>query len=118
MAKRFEFPLTSFSPALTMACAKIAVWELLSVRGYNPGTPQGELLKTRYDQAIGWLKDVAAGKATPAYPDQTTRDGFNPQQQPFVEAPAQGGIGLADGSSLGGTFTRAGAVGPPKSRGW
>ncbi len=123
LGTRFDLPLTSYGNDIILATCRIAAYLVLSgPRGFNPGAQDAEAFLLSHDRAVSWLKDVASGKATPAFPATVDAAGFNPQQQPFALAPAQGSIGVSDGSfaseSEDDSFVAVGTVGPPRSRGW
>jgi phage gp36-like protein len=64
---RFTLPLMAIGLDLTRACAIIAAFDLLSVRGLNPDqSASDENVKKRYDDVIAWLKLVAAGTVVPS----------------------------------------------------
>lgn len=60
----YALPLKSWSSELTEAVCKIAAYELMSVRGYNPEGDGGNL-RARYKDAIAWLTDVSKGAVAP-----------------------------------------------------
>lgn len=64
LAVAYDLPLSAWGVDLTAAVCKIAAYELLSVRGFNPdGADQN--VRTRYEDALRWLDQVAAGRAVP-----------------------------------------------------
>lgn len=67
LANRFQLPLSQVGADIKRACVNIAVYDLLSVRGFSAGTNDAEQLRLRYQDSIDWLKSVAAGKVTPQY---------------------------------------------------
>lgn len=69
LRSRFTLPLTAWEQDLRRACAVIAAWDLISVRGYSPDDDPA--LKARYDAIIKWLEGVAAGKITPSVTDSS-----------------------------------------------
>lgn len=61
---RYSPPLTAWGTDLTEAVCHIAAWTLLShVRGASPDDPAMMAIMKSHDDAITWLRDVAAGKA-------------------------------------------------------
>ena len=70
LRSRYQLPIVSSSPDLTRVTVAIAVYDLLSRRGFNPDGSD-ENVRLRYNDAIGWLKDVAAGRASPDLVDST-----------------------------------------------
>lgn len=63
MRSRYTLPLTGYGDDLKSAVCRIAAYELLATRGYNPGAGGDESLESRHDKAVTWLKDVSAGRA-------------------------------------------------------
>lgn len=79
LAKAIDLPLTSWSEALTMHVARIAAYGIMLRRGFQPEGVDALIVKMR-DDAIAWLKMVAAGTVEPPGggdpdPDPTTPDG-------------------------------------------
>jgi phage gp36-like protein len=73
---RYTLPLVSFGVDLKQAECKVAAYNLLAVRGYNPSGAD-ENLRLRYEDAVRWLKAVAAGDITPAIVDSTASEDLN-----------------------------------------
>lgn len=115
LSRVFNLPLRTFGVELSRACAVMAAWDLLSVRGFNPDTPQGGLLKQRYDDVLTWLDKIAVGRVKPAWPDTKTESGLDPTKPAFVLAPSQGGIGI---TGAGCDNQPVGTPGKPRQRGW
>lgn len=63
MRSRYALPLTGYGDDLKRAVCAVAAWDLLSTRGFAPQGGADEAVQTRYESAIGWLKDVSAGRA-------------------------------------------------------
>lgn len=102
LRSRFTLPLVAFGEDIRMHCAAIAVYILLRTRGYNPAEPDDDMVQTGYDQAIAWLKDVAANRATPDVTDSS----------PGSPAPgARGGAPRVESNSQRGWFRRDGKGG-------
>lgn len=64
LAGRYDLPIVAWGIDLSMAVAKIAAYELLSVRGFNPDGEDTNVRK-RCEDAMRWLADVASGKISP-----------------------------------------------------
>lgn len=100
----YKLPLSSPYPiALVEAVCRIAAFNILSVRGYNPEGDAG-MIESRYQAAMKWLQDVGAGRAAPL---MVTADqgGTTNAGGPFVVQPM-----FSDSDGL--------VVGSPSSRGW
>ena len=104
LASKFQLPLVSSGQDLAEAVCKIAAYNLLGSRGYNPELGGDVVLRARYDDAIRWLEGVSAGKISPAITDSSG----GPAQVggPFVLSPVQ--------SSYDGTLVAS----RPQPRGW
>lgn len=60
---RYDVPFTAWGMDVRSAVAKVAAYEILSVRGMQPGASQAdENVRDRYKDAIAWMKDVSAGR--------------------------------------------------------
>jgi phage gp36-like protein len=57
-------PLATWGPELEKAVFKIARLELLEQRGVDASNPADEMLVKSYDDAIRWLRDVQASRAS------------------------------------------------------
>jgi phage gp36-like protein len=71
LRSRFELPLLAWGSDVTGACAKIAVYEIMRSRGFNSARGSDERIKEAYDEAIKWLVDVSAERATPNVTDSS-----------------------------------------------
>jgi phage gp36-like protein len=72
LRSRFELPLVAWGSDLTGCCAKIAVYEIIRVRGFNAARASDETIKDAYDQSIRWLVDISNQKATPNVTDSAS----------------------------------------------
>lgn len=108
IGSRYDLPLVSFDKSVTIAVCSIAAYNLLARRGFAAGAADAENVRQRYEDAIGWCKDVARGLALPGVTTTTgaASAAVDSQNAPFV---VQTTINQSDGSFL---------VGPPTSRGW
>ena len=66
LAGRYALPLTAWGADLRWAVAAVAAYNLLAGRGFNPqpGTAD-EQVRMRFEDALRWLRDAAAGRVTP-----------------------------------------------------
>lgn len=61
---RYDVPFAAWGVDVRSAVARVAAYEILSVRGMNPNASQAdESVRDRYRDAVAWMKDVAAGRA-------------------------------------------------------
>lgn len=65
----FALPLSDWGVDIRRACAVIAGYNALAVRGFNPEGETG--IVKRYDDTIAWLKMVAKGAIRPSVTDST-----------------------------------------------
>jgi phage gp36-like protein len=59
-------PLIQIDPSITQKCCEIAIWYLITARGYNPQKTAEAMFEKRFEQALAFLKDCANNKARPA----------------------------------------------------
>ena len=55
---RYPLPLLAWPSSFTFHCAKIAVYILLSARGYNPDSGADPLWKRDYEKAVDWGRGI------------------------------------------------------------
>lgn len=70
LRRRYTMPIISWSEDVTAHCARIAVENALTARGFSPNGPD-EILITKADQARKELESIGAGKSTPNIVDST-----------------------------------------------
>jgi phage gp36-like protein len=68
LAARYPLPLISWPSSITEYTCRIAAWNLISGRGYNPavGNEGDQNLKARYDDAIAQLTMIQKQQRHPA----------------------------------------------------
>jgi phage gp36-like protein len=59
---RYALPLTAWGTDLKMSVCKIATYEVMSVRGYNPAAGSDVNYLNRHLEAMAWLKGVSRGE--------------------------------------------------------
>lgn len=57
-------PLVSWGEDLKQCVAKLLAYELMRLVGYNPETPGNSVWRDGFNDAMGWLRDLAAGRAS------------------------------------------------------
>jgi phage gp36-like protein len=77
LRSQYKLPLVAWGADLRRHVAMIAAWDILSTRGFNGDAPANDIFLQRYEQALGWLKDVSRGVVSPNIVDSTPplRDG-------------------------------------------
>lgn len=63
LRSRYTLPLVTWGSDLKMAVAKIAALYVLTKRGFDPSSPADQAMVKGHDDAIAWLRDVAADRA-------------------------------------------------------
>lgn len=101
---RFVLPITTHGGDLADAVCRIAAFNILSRRGYNP-EGNADQVRLRYEDAIEWLKGVSTGRITPALTDSSSSTSGGGKGGPFVVAPRYDANGSFD-------------AGPPVPRRW
>jgi phage gp36-like protein len=77
-----QMPFTAWGVELNDCCARIAVYQLLSVRGFNPASAADINIRNRYLDAIDWLNKV---QRQAIHPNVTPTQNASPQTtQPLV----------------------------------
>ncbi len=65
-AAGYVLPISAWGDDLRLAVAQLAAWDVMTTLiGINPETPGGAVWMTRRDEAMSWLRDVAAQKIVP-----------------------------------------------------
>jgi phage gp36-like protein len=78
---RFQLPLVQVGEDVKRACAILAVYDLISARGFNPeGTASEANFRLRYQDTIKWLERIADGRAEPDVTDSSSgaHEGYSP----------------------------------------
>lgn len=66
LGKRLVLPLISWGNDLRRKVGDLAQFNLLSRRGFRPGSGNDAIAEKRYDDAVRWLRDVSNGIVVPA----------------------------------------------------
>lgn len=73
LRQQFTLPLIRWGGDITRACAIIAAWDIIRVRGLKPGeNPEDNAIYLAYKEVLRWLELVAAGKVAPDVVDSDT----------------------------------------------
>jgi phage gp36-like protein len=72
LRSRFLLPLTAWGSGIRRLCAKIAVYDLMVVRGFNASRAGDEQIQAQYDDAMQALRDFSNEKATPDVTDSSS----------------------------------------------
>ena len=72
LRKAYTLPIVGTTGDLTRAVCMIAAWDILSAQvGFDPESAQNGVWRLRYEDAIRWLTDVAAGRIDAGLTDST-----------------------------------------------
>jgi phage gp36-like protein len=73
LRQQYVLPLTRVGQDVREACAIIAAYRVLSVRGLKPGeNPEDQSIRIAYEDTIRWLEKIAAGSVSPDVDDSDT----------------------------------------------
>lgn len=79
---RYSLPLLAWGFSITEATCRIAAYNVLSVRGFNPAVGGDSNIRSRYEDAMKFLDKVQRQQA---HPDLTPQPDNSPSHdQPFV----------------------------------
>jgi phage gp36-like protein len=94
LRSRYKLPLVAWGKDITLLCARLAVYQLVVVRGFNAARAGDDQLEKQYDVSMATLKDIPRNAYTPDVTDASSGAG------PGVSAPA-GSAQVFSGSSRG-----------------
>jgi phage gp36-like protein len=102
LRRQYFVPLTAWGDDLRQAVCAIAAWLVVSARrGFNPELGGDQALRTNYEDAVAWLRAVAAGEIAP--------EGLTPRPPGDSGEPSGGGvIVISDGEAAVVTEPRRG----------
>jgi phage gp36-like protein len=64
VSSAITLPLSEpYDPNLVKANAVLAIWDLMSVRGFNPDSSTDKAVRMRYDDAMKWLTAISENRA-------------------------------------------------------
>ena len=72
LGSRYTLPLTAWESDLRMNCARLAVYQLMVVRGFNSLRAGDEQLLEQVQIVRGWLKGISAGSIVPRVTDSSS----------------------------------------------
>lgn len=99
LGARYELPLRSWGSDLRRHCAKMVVYDLVTVRGFNPSRPGDEQIRLGREDALTWLAHIANGKIVPRVVDSSSG---------ATEGTVSGGVQVSSFESRGYTSDRNG----------
>jgi len=69
-------PLQSWGESLTLQCARVAVWNAVSFRGFQPEGPD-QAIRDNWKAAIRWFERIGAGTLSPPDVVDSTPDEYD-----------------------------------------
>lgn len=102
LENRYNPPITMIPDSLKLAVANLAVFIVIKKKGIRPNSDDDITIREGHTDAIKWLQDVAAGRAT--LPSQETASA--PQDGPDVLSDMERGWDQTQGVFGGGGGTR------------
>lgn len=85
LSLQYDLPISVWGRDLTRVVCHIASWDLMCRQGYDPDTASNKLIRQRYEDALQWLRDVAAGRLSPPEIVDSTPD-VPPPGEPLIHA--------------------------------
>lgn len=92
LGSRYVLPLAAWESDVRMHCARLAVYTLIVVRGFNPGRAGDEQLRLQREDAIAWLVRVSNGSVVPRVTDASAG---------ATEGKVSGGVHVSSNESRG-----------------
>jgi phage gp36-like protein len=65
LRSRYRLPLSDWGQEIVEITVIIAVWHLMSRRGFMPSAGADTVIRQRYDDALNWLNRVGRQEITP-----------------------------------------------------
>jgi phage gp36-like protein len=107
LRSRYKLPLVAWGEDIRLLCARLAVYQLVVVRGFNAARSGDDQIEKQYDVSMSTLKDIPKCSYSPDVTDSSSN------AAPGVSAPAgtaqvfsnrSRGYFADDRSSIGGPF--------------
>lgn len=108
LRSRYKLPLVAWGEDIRLICARLAVYQLVVVRGFNAARAGDDQIEKQYDVSLATLRDIPPAKYSPDVTDASS------EAAPGVSAPAGTAQVFSDSSrgyfaddrhSFGGPFT-------------
>jgi phage gp36-like protein len=107
LGARYKLPLSAWGADVSMMCARLAVYLLISVRGFNANDPGDAQILEAHDMAERWLSRIAAGNLAPQVTDSAAQGAGHVSGGVMIGSNSTRGYQDADGLEGGGAFTGA-----------
>lgn len=102
-ASRYVLPLTAWGADVRRHCACMAVYTLLSTRGFNPDRPGDQVIIDRNQNALDWLKRISNGSVAPQVTDSSSAPAAG-KISGGVKVSSYGSRGYSAADGTGGAF--------------
>lgn len=79
-------PLQMWDSSITLAVAKVAVWYLICIRGFNPNASADQNFRTQYNDAVAFFNSVQRQQAHPLVTPQGSNTNPGAQQPQLISA--------------------------------
>ncbi len=105
LRSRYKLPLVAWGEDIRLICARLAVYQLVVVRGFNAARAGDDQLEKQYEISMQTLRDIPPAKYSPDVTDSSS------SAAPGVSAPA-GSVQIFSNSSRGYFADDRGTAGP------
>lgn len=69
LRSRYKLPLVAWGEDIRLICARLAVYQLVVVRGFNAARAGDEQIEKQFDVSMATLKDIPPGRYSPDVTD-------------------------------------------------
>lgn len=102
---QYTLPLQTINEALIEKTSWLAAYSIMNHRGYAPDAGSDNVFEKRYNAAIAWFKDIAAGRGDPGFSGSAGPDGGTTGQaagaRPFgISGSSRGYSSRGEGSNV------------------
>ena len=110
LRSRYRLPLVAWGEDISLICARLAVYQLVVVRGFNAARAGDDQIEKQQDLSMQTLRDIPANKYSPDVTDASSG------AAPGVSAPAGSAQVFSDSSRGYFADDRSGRSGPFQGR--
>jgi phage gp36-like protein len=72
LRSRYKLPLVAWGEDITLIAARMAVYQLVVVRGFNSARAGDDQIEKQYDVSLSTLKDIPTGRYNPDVTDASS----------------------------------------------
>ena len=110
LRSRYKLPLVAWGEDISLICARLAVYQLVVVRGFNSARAGDDQIEKQQELSMQTLRDIPANKYSPDVTDSSANSA------PGVSAPAGSAQVFSDSSRGYFSDDRGGYAGPFQGR--